>query len=238
MRGASRAVASTSHRTHFTFATTCDHNLRPMEPTDLPDAVWAQVLAHTTSSDLLALARTCRGLRHLATDVRRGCCWCRLCRRRLRLRLHWLPEPAVVVAPRSTSVFLCLGTPIGLQDALWRQQCEAWLATARSPSNGLAALSSLGLRDALRLPSYRSLFQVLHALGSWPAGLWYATNESAGPRGRLLVVQLHLPSSSLRLQAPQHRVLTGPVPAEDAWELRPGWAVAFDASAEATKVSC
>ncbi|KAI7846062.1 hypothetical protein COHA_000428 [Chlorella ohadii] len=152
-------------------------------------------------------------------------------------RLLGLAEDCDISLPISTSVFLCLGTPIALQDALWRQQCEAWLATARSPSNGLAALSSPGLRDALRLPSYRSLFQVLHALGSWPAGLWYATNESAGPRGRLLVVQLHLPSGSLRLQAPQHRVLTGPVPAEDAWELRPGWAVAFDASAEATKVS-
>ncbi|PRW57384.1 F-box only 31-B-like [Chlorella sorokiniana] len=158
---------------------------------DLPEAVWALVLAHCTSQDLVALSNACCGLRHLAGD-----------------------------------------------DALWRQQCEAWLAAARSPSNGLAALSAPALRDALRLPSHRALYQALHRLGSWPAGLWHATSESAGPRGRLLVVQLHPPSGSLRLQAPQHRVLTGHVPAEEAWELRPGWRIAFDtAGGGATQAS-
>lgn len=116
------------------------------------------------------------------------------------------------------------------QDALWRHQCEAWLAAARSPSNGLAALSAPALRDALRLPSCRSLYQALHRLGSWPAGLWYATNESAGLHGRLLVVQLHPPSGSLRMQPPQHRTLIDHVPGAEAWHLRPGWRVLFDAA--------
>lgn len=194
---------------------------------DLPAAVWAQILASVASKDIVALSTTCRELTHLTADVRwrQFACPC--------LPARPPPPPPALAALCESSPFstapLALATIAHRQDALWQRQCEAWLAAARSPSNGLAALTAPALRGALRLPSYHCLYKALHQLGSWPAGIWYATNDSALPCGRLLVAQLHPPSGTLRLQPPRHHVLNGPAPAADAWELRPGWCIRAEA---------
>ena len=119
---------------------------------------------------------------------------------------------------------------------MWRPHCEAWLDAQRSSSNGLAALTAPAVLEALGVGSYRLLCQTLHRLGSWPAGMFYATSEAALPRGRLLVGQMHPPSGSLRLQQPRQRILGGPAPSEDSWELQPGLSLQAGVDSSGTQV--
>lgn len=102
-----------------------------------------------------------------------------------------------------------------------------------TPSNGLAALTPSQLLAAFQLPAYR-LYPLLHSLGTWPAGVWHATNAHALPRGSLLVVQLHPSSNSLQLQLPRPRVLEPPPPGgAGAWDLQPSFALAVSPASAA-----
>lgn len=107
---------------------------------------------------------------------------------------------------------------------VWRTHCEAWLAQrAGQPVAGAAASagrSPATLLAALRLPTHRALYSALHALGSWPEDLFYATSESAQPRGSLLLGRLDAEAGRLQLLAVRPRDVLGPPPrAEDAWQL-------------------
>ena len=106
---------------------------------------------------------------------------------------------------------------------MWRLQCEAWLEAQRSPSNGLSALTAPAVLEALRVGSYRLLCQTLVArLGSWPAGIWYATSDAALPRGRLLVGQLYPLNGILLLQQPRPLTTGAPAHGEASWQLSSG----------------
>ncbi|KAL4450169.1 hypothetical protein ABPG77_010838 [Micractinium sp. CCAP 211/92] len=110
------------------------------------------------------------------------------------------------------------------QDAVWRAHCEAWLAQRAGQADaGIPrplSRSPAALLAALRLPTHRALYTALHALGSWPEGLFYATSEAAQPRGDLQLGRLDGEGGCLRLVGVRPGDVVGPpARAEDAWRL-------------------
>ncbi|KAI3438313.1 hypothetical protein D9Q98_000747 [Chlorella vulgaris] len=104
------------------------------------------------------------------------------------------------------------------QDLLWRRLCEAWLEAQRVGTRA-EGLDADQLLHTFRLPTFRLLCHTLHGLGTWPAGVWYATSQGALPCGRLLVVQPHADSGALLLQRPVLKA--GPDPSVTLRQLRP-----------------
>lgn len=195
-----------------------------------PDALLHLSTLLSSHHDLVALGSSCRVLRECVNQVRSPPHTCQLHR-------HPPPPPATATSGATSTAFL--PAPLLhaiMQDSVWRTQCEAWLQAQCSPSNGLAALTAPAVLEALGVGSYRLLCQTLHRLGSWPAGVFYATSEAALPRGRLLVGQLHPPSGSLRLQQPRQRILGGAAPSEDSWELQPGLSLRPGVDSSGTQV--
>lgn len=140
----------------------------------------------------------------------------------MQLPLPWPAAAAAASRRQLAKTPLHTTSILSPQDELWRVQCERTLTAQRSPSNGLDGVSAPQALQALRLPTYRRLFEALQGLGAWPAGLWCATNDAALPRGRLLMGQLDSPAGSLHLQQLRARVLHGAADPGDAWELPPG----------------
>lgn len=198
---------------------------------DLPPDAVSHVLLSCSACDLASLACSCTAMRALVGNVSRRAGAALL----PPLPLHPLSATVSRVCPLTASPL-----PTLLQDGLWQRQCDGWLAGQRSScgiGNGLASLTAPQLRQALQLGSYRLLHQALHRMGAWPCGVWYATNGSALPQGRLLVGQLHAPSGAFLLQQPRQVLLHGPTPAADAWQLQPNLTIRAEPDASGTQVS-
>ena len=174
-----------------------------------------------SAADLAAVACTCRTLRRASEQV-----WCASLVRCLPVRLSALLLVDVTSACSQTSQ----PTPhTVVQDALWRLQCEAWLAAQRSArphDPALLGLTPTALLAALQLGGspapahHRALRAFLHHLGTWPGGYWFATGGLALPQGHLLLVQLHPPSGGLRLARLRSRSAAAPpTGAEECWTV-------------------
>lgn len=116
--------------------------------------------------------------------------------------------------------------------------CGAWLAQhAGVPGASSSACSPPALLDTLRLPTYRALYTVLHALGSWPEGLFYATSEAAQPRGNLLLGRLDASAGCLQLLGVRPCSIVGPpARADDAWRLSPSLSIEVAPSEDGSQV--
>lgn len=73
------------------------------------------------------------------------------------------------------------------QDSLWEVHCRDWLG--EQCSTELVGVSATDLQGKLRISSQKALYKLLHSLGAWPSGLWYASGQSTfQPHGQLLSI--------------------------------------------------
>lgn len=211
---------------------------------DLPNDALLHLLSpeFLSARDVAALACTCRMLRSCARQVepRAGRCAAVTTGSGVPLpRCCEFQAPMPPFQPPCSSTLHCFVA--SQQGAVWQTHCEAWLAqragqagagTAPSPARSPDALLA-----ALRLPTHRALYTALHALGSWPEGLFYATSEAAQPRGDLQLGRLDAEGGCLQLFGVRPRIVEGP-PArtEDAWRLSPSLSIVAAPSNDGSQV--
>ncbi len=211
---------------------------------DLPNDALLHLLCpeFLSARDVAALACTCRLLRSCARQVEPRAGLCAAVAVRSGVPLPRCCEFQALMSPFQPPCLSILQHSVAAQqDAVWRAHCEAWLAQRAGQADaGIPrplSRSPAALLAALRLPTHRALYTALHALGSWPEGLFSATSEAAQPRGDLQLGRLDGEGGCLRLVAVRPGDVVGPpARAEDAWRLSTSLSIVAAPSDDGSRV--
>ena len=199
---------------------------------DLPNDALAALLQWLTPRDLAAAALACRRLLEVAGQVGL-CCPPVVPRPALRMTrlpdlcreqdLLWRPHCRRWLARQPVEAGLGAATVADLRQCLGcssdRRLYQVGVPCCTVLGTGLSSSSPHLQRT--RPPSHPGA-QVLHELGAWPVGVWYASGGSRfHPRGQLLVVEQQ--GRTLVASMLSAGIVPGPtVNQETLWEVRPG----------------